>query len=178
MHEMGLRRILDDAASSGSTQLIERVREIFNNEEWSIIQSRYAWWSLGVNKLMDQEPCASLEAATERLQEKIRNAKNVEDIMDIRLLFNGGSWLTIQARFYWWMIGVEKFQATSELHMTRVRIDDVVETVALKEGKRGGWYTYNIIRDGQPVSEISVSVKLDQPFVAFRTGGHKFERVK
>ena len=61
--------------------------------------------------------------------------------------------------------------------MIKVRIDDVVETVE-PHSTRGGWYTYNIIRNGKPVSEISVPVQLDQPFVAFRTSGHKFERIR
>lgn len=60
--------------------------------------------------------------------------------------------------------------------MIKVKIDGVVETVVLK-GSRGGWYTYNIVRDGKPVSEVSVTVPLNQPFIAFRTSGHRFERV-
>ena len=60
--------------------------------------------------------------------------------------------------------------------MYKVKIDGVVETVQPCAGSRGGWYTYNIIRNGKPVSEISVPVKLSEPFIAFRTSGHKFER--
>lgn len=60
--------------------------------------------------------------------------------------------------------------------MYQVKIDGVVETVQ-PLSTRGGWWTYNIIRDGKPVSEISVPVRLSEPFISFRTGGHKFERV-
>jgi hypothetical protein len=60
--------------------------------------------------------------------------------------------------------------------MYKVKIDGVVETVQ-PTSSHGGWYTYNIIRDGKPVSEISVPVKLSEPFISFRTSGHKFERV-
>jgi hypothetical protein len=59
--------------------------------------------------------------------------------------------------------------------MYEVKIDGVLETVQ-PCSNRGGWYTYNIIRDGKPVSEISVPVELSKPFIAFRTSGHKFER--
>lgn len=62
--------------------------------------------------------------------------------------------------------------------MFKVKIDGVVEDLVLRTNDRGGWYAYNIIRNGQPVSEISVPVQLDQPFITFRTSGHKFERVK
>lgn len=60
--------------------------------------------------------------------------------------------------------------------MCQVKIDGVVETVRLLS-TRGGWYTYNVIRDGRPVSEISVPVNLSEPFTPFRTSGHRFERV-
>lgn len=59
--------------------------------------------------------------------------------------------------------------------MCKVKIDGVVETVQ-PLSTRGGWYTYHIIREGKPVSEISVPVRLDAPFIAFRTSGHFFER--
>lgn len=62
--------------------------------------------------------------------------------------------------------------------MFKVKIDGVVKELVLRTADRGGWYAYNIIQNGQPVSEISVPVKLDQPFMAFKTGGHKFERIR
>ena len=61
--------------------------------------------------------------------------------------------------------------------MYKVKIDGTIETVN-PLSTRGGWYTYHIIRDGKPVSEISVPVKLSEPFIAFRTSGHRFERVE
>lgn len=60
--------------------------------------------------------------------------------------------------------------------MFKVKIDGVVETVEPK-GFRQGWYTYHIIRNSKPASEISVPVSLSEPFTPFRTSGHRFERV-
>ena len=109
MYEMGLRRMLNDATRSGNPQLIERIRKLFPEGDWEIIQRRYAWWVTGVLHLMERESCASLEVMTEQLQDKILNATSAEEVMDIRLLFNGEQWLSIKARFCWWMLGVEKF---------------------------------------------------------------------
>ena len=60
--------------------------------------------------------------------------------------------------------------------MFQVKIDDKVETVNLR-GTRGGWLAYNVIKNGQPVSEISVPYPLDKPFTPFRTSGHRFEYI-
>lgn len=111
MYEMGLRRMLHDAINSGDPKLIERIRGLFNGEKWDTIQYRYGWWVVGVKLYMDQEKCASLEVMTERLQDKILNANTPEEIMDIRMLFDGENWLAIQARFCWWILGLERFWA-------------------------------------------------------------------
>ena len=112
MYEIGLRRLFSSAeAARDNDKIVEKIRGYFNNESWSIVQSRYAWWVMGVIRFMEQEDCFSLEVMTEKLQEKIQNAKTSEEIMDVRVIFNGDAWLTIQARFCWWTIGVEKFQA-------------------------------------------------------------------
>lgn len=110
MYEMGLRRMLDDANRSGNSQLIERIKKLFNESSWETIQRRYAWWVAGVHRLMGQERCASLEVMTEKLQDKILEASSREEIMDIRLLFDGDGWLSIKARLCWWLIGVERFR--------------------------------------------------------------------
>jgi hypothetical protein len=60
--------------------------------------------------------------------------------------------------------------------MLKVKIDGVVEDVEFNR-ENNGWTYYNVIRNGSPISEISVPCKLDNPFVTFRTGGHRFERV-
>ena len=111
MYEMGLRRMLNDAIKSGNPQLLEKIGRLFPNSDWETIQVRYAWWVSGVSRLMEHEPCASLEVVTEKLQYKILNAKSSDEVMSIRLLFNNDQWLTIQARFCWWMIGVREFWA-------------------------------------------------------------------
>jgi hypothetical protein len=112
MYEIGLRRLFSDAESTkNNDKIVEKIRGYFNNESWDRIQSRYAWWVMGVIHFMEQENCFSLEVMTEKLQEKIQNAKTLEEITDIRLIFDGTTWLTIQARFCWWIIGVERFQA-------------------------------------------------------------------
>jgi len=109
MYEMGLRRMLNDAINGGNPKLIEKISGLFNGDEWGPIQFRYGWWVIGVKLFMEQERCVSLEVMTEKLQDKIRNASTPEEVMDIRMLFDGENWTTIQARFCWWMLGLEKF---------------------------------------------------------------------
>jgi hypothetical protein len=110
MYEMGLRRLFQDAEDSrDNRRLVEEIRDYFNGDPWDRIQNRYAWWIMGVLRFMEEENCSSVEVMTERLQDKIRTSKTETEVMDVRLIFDGENWLTIQAKFYWWMCGLERY---------------------------------------------------------------------